>query len=172
MEVRMWQHRKNAKTMTRGLLVALAAAALLAVAGCANNPTYRNGGTTYGTTYGNNTNNAQSACNQCGTVQSVRKVDISGNNSHHVLGTVIGAVAGGLIGNQVGGGKGKTAATAAGAVAGGAVGHQVAKNRSSEGYQVVIKLDDGQTATVTQKENPKVQIGDRVEIRNDHVYEL
>jgi uncharacterized protein YcfJ len=37
---------------------------------------------------------------------------------------VIGAIAGGLIGNQVGGGNGKTAATAVGAVIGSRVGTQ------------------------------------------------
>ncbi|MEP6898203.1 MAG: glycine zipper 2TM domain-containing protein, partial [Rhodanobacter sp.] len=37
-------------------------------------------------------------------------------DQHRIVGTAIGAVAGGLLGNQVGGGKGKTLATVAGAV--------------------------------------------------------
>jgi uncharacterized protein YcfJ len=43
--------------------------------------------------------------------------------------TMIGAVVGGLLGNQVGKGDGRKAATVAGAVAGGVVGNQVAAER-------------------------------------------
>jgi uncharacterized protein YcfJ len=49
-------------------------------------------------------------------------------DDHRVLGTAVGAVAGGLLGNQVGGGRGKTLATVGGAVAGGYVGNKVQKN--------------------------------------------
>lgn len=50
------------------------------------------------------------------------------SDNHRIAGTAIGAVAGGLLGHQVGGGKGKTLATVGGAVAGGYVGNQVQKN--------------------------------------------
>jgi uncharacterized protein YcfJ len=43
------------------------------------------------------------------------------------IGIGVGAVVGGLLGNQVGGGNGKTLATIAGAVGGGYVGNEVAK---------------------------------------------
>jgi len=43
-------------------------------------------------------------------------------------GVVIGAIAGGLLGNQVGGGSGKVLATIVGAVAGGAIGGSVGKS--------------------------------------------
>jgi uncharacterized protein YcfJ len=43
------------------------------------------------------------------------------------LGIGVGAVVGGLLGNQVGGGTGKTLATVAGAVGGGYVGNEIAK---------------------------------------------
>ena len=43
------------------------------------------------------------------------------------LGIGVGAVLGGLLGNQVGGGKGKTLATIAGVVGGGYLGNEVAK---------------------------------------------
>lgn len=52
---------------------------------------------------------------------------INSSDTHRVAGTAIGAVAGGVLGNQVGGGKGKTLATVGGAVAGGVVGNQVQK---------------------------------------------
>jgi uncharacterized protein YcfJ len=43
------------------------------------------------------------------------------------LGIGVGAVVGGLLGNQVGGGNGKTLATIAGAVGGGYLGNEIAK---------------------------------------------
>lgn len=43
------------------------------------------------------------------------------------IGIGVGAVVGGLLGNQVGGGNGKTIATIAGAVGGGYVGNEIAK---------------------------------------------
>lgn len=43
------------------------------------------------------------------------------------VGIGVGAVVGGLLGNQVGGGNGKTLATIAGAVGGGYIGNEVAK---------------------------------------------
>ena len=50
-------------------------------------------------------------------------------DQHQIAGTAIGAVAGGLLGHQVGGGKGKTLATVAGAVAGGYAGNKIQENR-------------------------------------------
>ena len=48
----------------------------------------------------------------------------------HPVGTGVGAVVGGLLGHQVGGGNGKTLATVAGALIGGYAGNEVAHNRS------------------------------------------
>jgi uncharacterized protein YcfJ len=50
-------------------------------------------------------------------------------SSRRTVATMIGAVVGGLLGNQVGKGDGRKAATVAGAVAGGVVGNQVAADR-------------------------------------------
>ena len=49
-------------------------------------------------------------------------------DTNRIAGTAIGAVAGGLLGNQVGGGDGRKLATVAGAAAGGYAGNQVQKN--------------------------------------------
>ncbi|MBB6246813.1 glycine zipper 2TM domain-containing protein [Rhodanobacter sp. A1T4] len=57
---------------------------------------------------------------------------IQSQDSHRLIGTGVGAVAGGLLGHQVGGGKGKTLATVGGAVAGGVVGNQVQKNAQNQ----------------------------------------
>lgn len=50
-------------------------------------------------------------------------------DQHRLVGTAIGAVAGGLLGNQVGGGKGRTLATVAGAVGGGYAGNRIEASR-------------------------------------------
>ena len=47
---------------------------------------------------------------------------------NRIAGTAIGAVAGGVLGNQMGGGSGRTLATVAGVAAGGYAGNQVQKN--------------------------------------------
>ncbi|WP_243039950.1 glycine zipper 2TM domain-containing protein [Dyella sedimenti] len=49
-------------------------------------------------------------------------------DTHQIAGTAIGAIAGGLLGNQVGSGKGRTLATVAGAVGGGYAGHEIQAN--------------------------------------------
>ena len=63
---------------------------------------------------------------------NVRVKHIQSQDSNRLIGTGIGAVAGGLLGNQVGGGKGKTLATVGGAVAGGVVGNHVQKNAQNK----------------------------------------
>lgn len=51
-----------------------------------------------------------------------------GNITKQDVGTVGGAVAGGVIGSQFGSGAGNTAATIGGAVAGGYIGHELTKD--------------------------------------------
>lgn len=63
---------------------------------------------------------------QCDDVQVQKQAPVKDQN--RIAGTAIGAVAGGLLGSTVGGGKGKTAATVVGAAAGGYAGNQVQKN--------------------------------------------
>ena len=57
---------------------------------------------------------------------------------NRVAGTAIGAVSGGLLGNQVGSGNGKKVATVGGAVAGGAIGRKVQGNQQeTKGDRIV-----------------------------------
>ena len=102
-------------------------------------------------------------------------------DQHRIAGTAIGAVVGGLAGNQIGGGKGKTLATVAGAVGGGYAGNRIeaahqkgqvttsverkcdtVNNTSSKivGYDVRY-VYDGVTRTVRMDHDP----GDRVEVK-------
>ncbi len=62
----------------------------------------------------------------------------SASDPNRVGGTAAGAVIGGLVGNQIGGGSGRTLATVGGAVAGGAIGRNVQGNsQESRGDRVV-----------------------------------
>jgi len=111
-----------------------------------------------------------SRCEQCGVVSDIRQIETQKGSSP--LGMVIGAVAGGLLGNQVGKGNGRTAATVVGAVAGGAVGNEVGKRNGQpdQAFKISVRLDDGRYATVTQADDPQIRQGDYVEIRNNRVY--
>ncbi|MPW29858.1 glycine zipper 2TM domain-containing protein [Agarivorans sp. B2Z047] len=90
--------------------------------------------------------------------QTVSKTKSSG------LATVGGAAIGGLLGNQVGGGRGKTVATVAGAVAGGAAGHQVSKTEELH-YQYVVHMDDGEKFILETK-TKRQPIGAKVVVEN------
>lgn len=69
-----------------------------------------------------------------------------------VIGTVGGAVAGGVLGNKVGGGSGQKIATVIGAMAGGLAGHWIGKNvdenvRRKAAAAEAQALDTGETIT-------------------------
>jgi len=105
-------------------------------------------------------------CGNCGTVVGVEQV--RHKDKHLGAGTAIGAIAGGVLGNQIGKGDGKTAATVGGAVAGGAIGHQVEKNNrdGERAWRFSVDMDNGRQVTVMQGDNPDIQSGDRVRVYN------
>jgi uncharacterized protein YcfJ len=70
-------------------------------------------------------------CDDCGRV--VRVESIGRRDNRVGGGTVLGAIVGGALGNQVGKGDGRKAATIAGAVAGGAIANNAAR-RDDETY--------------------------------------
>ncbi|MGQ0385319.1 MAG: glycine zipper 2TM domain-containing protein [Gammaproteobacteria bacterium] len=55
-------------------------------------------------------------------------------SSNHLGGTLMGALIGGALGNQVGDGRGRQVARAAGAIIGGAIGHNVSRERRRQRY--------------------------------------
>ncbi|WP_339487513.1 glycine zipper 2TM domain-containing protein [Pseudomonas sp. EL_65y_Pfl2_R95] len=103
-------------------------------------------------------------------------------DQHKIAGTAIGAVVGGLLGNQVGGGNGKKIATAAGAIGGGYAGNKVQGNMQANdtytttenrcktvndtheevvGYNVKYELD-GKVSQVRMAEDP----GSRIPVKD------
>lgn len=98
---------------------------------------------------------AASVCAQCGKVESVAAVTQKGEATG--LGVVGGAVVGGLVGSQIGGGSGKNVATVLGAVGGGVAGNEVEKRaRATTSFQVKVRMDDGSLRTLTQATAPAV----------------
>lgn len=172
-------HGKHGFARKLLIMLALASVAALVLTGCEPYPASTTRYSAPGPAYGYPPPPPpppppQSSCyDQCGVVQDVRQVYVNGDNRNATIGTVIGAVVGGVLGNQVGHGRGRTAATVGGAVAGGFAGHAIGSH-SDEGqgdaWQIVVQLQDGRYATVTQREPPGVQIGDYVVVQNDHVY--
>jgi uncharacterized protein YcfJ len=93
-------------------------------------------------------------------------------DEHQVAGTVIGAIAGGVIGHQFGGGKGKTLATVGGAVGGGVVGKEVQRNQQSRDTVThVVKhchMVDDSTANAPVYDVVYAYQGQNVHVRLDH----
>ena len=93
-------------------------------------------------------------------------------DQHQIAGTVIGAVAGGLLGNQVGGGTGKKIATVAGAVGGGYAGNKVQEHMQA-GDTYTTTETRCKTVTDTSEKlvgyDVKYQIDGKVsQVRMDH----
>lgn len=102
-------------------------------------------------------------CNECGVVASVTPVKEKGSGSG--AGAVIGAIAGGVIGHQFGGGRGKDVATAGGAVLGGVAGHEVEKRaRSTTYYSVAVNMENGTQQTVNVPDPAGISAGTRVRV--------
>lgn len=85
---------------------------------------------------------AAPVCRSCGRVESVQAVQQAAPATG--VGAVAGGVLGAVVGNQIGKGSGRTAATVLGAVGGGYVGHKVEeRTRTYTVYQVAVRMEDG-----------------------------
>lgn len=114
---------------------------------------------------------AYARCDNCGTVQGVQQEKRKGEGG--AVGIVGGAVAGGLLGNQVGKGTGKAVATVGGAVAGGFVGNEVQKHVTSKTVWVTkVKMKDGSIKTFEQEAKPGWAAGQTVRVREKTLAKL
>jgi outer membrane lipoprotein SlyB len=104
-------------------------------------------------------------CHDCATVQDVHAVKRKGEGG--AVGMVGGAVVGGLLGHQVGGGTGKTLATVGGAAAGAYAGNEVQKHVTSKTVWVTkVKLKDGTIQSFEQANKPVWKAGQQVHVRD------
>jgi outer membrane lipoprotein SlyB len=98
---------------------------------------------------------AAAVCAQCGVVEAVTPFQQKGDGTG--VGAVGGAVVGGLLGSQIGGGGGKKAMTVIGAVGGGLAGNEIEKRqRATTLYSVKVRMEDGSLRTLTQATAPTV----------------
>lgn len=109
-------------------------------------------------------------CSNCAMVETVNIVQVQGNAGY--LGTVGGAVVGGLLGSQVGSGNGRTAAQIAGVVGGAAVGRNIDNNNAAKAgpntqYEVVVRYPNGATKAITYANDPGFHQGDKVRVDNN-----
>lgn len=98
---------------------------------------------------------AREVCLNCGTVDAVTPVERKGQTNG--VGAVAGGVLGAIVGNQVGSGNGRAAATVLGALGGGYAGNAIEKNVKKDiVYQVRVRMEDGSVRTFEQKLAPAV----------------
>lgn len=106
---------------------------------------------------------APAVCANCGRIESVNAISEPAQPSG--VGMVAGAVLGGVLGNQVGGGNGRKIATVAGAVGGGYAGNEIEKRtRANTTYQVQVRMDNGSLRSFTFAHQPVWNTGDRVRV--------
>jgi outer membrane lipoprotein SlyB len=105
-------------------------------------------------------------CSSCGVVESSQAVQQKGQGTG--LGAVAGGVLGGVVGHQLGGGSGKQALTVLGAVGGGLAGNEIEKRqRATTAYQLKIRMADGSVRTVTQ--GKALPVGQRVHVDGEQI---
>jgi outer membrane lipoprotein SlyB len=104
---------------------------------------------------------AAAGCADCGVVESIRAVETKGQGSG------LGAVAGGILGNQLGGGSGHTALTLVGAGAGAYAGHEIEQGMNKTvSYQVKVRMKDGTRRTFYERAQPALAVGQKVRVTN------
>jgi outer membrane lipoprotein SlyB len=89
-------------------------------------------------------------------------------------GAILGAVIGGVLGHQVGGGSGRTAATAVGVVGGAVIGNQIEQRNQRDGeiYRVSVRLDTGRVAQFDFQQINDLRVGDRIKVQDGQLYRI
>lgn len=160
------------KTMNK-IGAALGVVGVLTLGGCetTNDPfnTSRSGTAYPGTV---NSGNAYSGYGVVQSIDLVQQGNTGIGGSGVGIGTIAGAVIGGVLGNQVGSGTGRTVATVAGAAGGAYVGHELEnrqQQRTADVYRFTIRMDGGSYQTLTQNTSTGFRVGDRVRLDNGYL---
>ncbi|MYL22581.1 glycine zipper 2TM domain-containing protein [Vreelandella massiliensis] len=140
-------------------LLPIAALSLLTLAGCANTSQYS--GDVYS---GNQAKTSQNVT--YGTIVAIRPVQIQADSrTGNLLGGGGGAIIGGLLGRQIGGGSGRDLATVAGAL-GGAVAGTAAEDAANriDAWEMEIRTESGEDVVVVQRADRQFEAGQRVRL--------
>lgn len=115
---------------------------------------------------GHHGKSSHAQCTNCGTVVSTNTYKRAAENGSGVGGAG-GAVVGGLLGNQIGSGRGRTLATIAGAVGGAYAGNNIERNMKAVTYtDVRVRMATGGYRVFTEQGQPRFANGDRVRVQN------
>lgn len=140
----------------RLLVMAALAGSLAMLAGCAND-TASSSVYSYGQAQ-------REQIVRLGTVESVRSVTIQKDKTSGA-GVVAGGALGGVAASTIGGGTGQVLATIGGgilgAMAGNAVENQMGK---TQGLEITVRLDNGETRVVAQAADVAISAGQRVRL--------
>lgn len=100
-----------------------------------------------------------------GVIEQITAVQIQTDHQPGV-GAILGGAAGIGIGSLIGAGTGRDVAMVAGAIAGGLVGNEVQKkyDQPIAGQQIIVRMSNGVLVSVTQPVNPALRQGQRVYI--------
>ncbi len=115
--------------------------------------------------YQSSARQAARLCVNCGVVEAINLVEVKGTGSY--LGMIAGGVAGALLGSQVGQGRGTTVAEVAGAAGGAYAGNEIEKRmKTTKHYEVVVRLENGGSQTVSYETQPGFAVGAKVKVEN------
>jgi outer membrane lipoprotein SlyB len=140
--------------------------AALAMTGCAStSPGYANGRYLGGSSAGTH-------CDYCGSVTRIETG--AGSRAPNATGAVVGGLLGAVAAREVA--KDRTdsegrqnTATVAGAAAGAAIGNAV-QNRAGTGYNIYVRLDNGQQVVAMQDDLGNIRVGSYVRVVNGRAY--
>ena len=114
-----------------------------------------------GTTYGESSGATAGQSSRDGTIARLENVQVDDKYKLGV-GTAAGAVAGGILGSQVGDSK---TATVAGAVLGGLAGtYAESKIKKQNAQQVTVNMATGGSVTILQPEDSRLRVGMHVRV--------
>lgn len=99
-----------------------------------------------------------------GTVTGLRPVVIQKDRSSGV-GMIAGGALGGVAGSAVGGGTGRDLAIVGGAILGALAGEKVEEQAGkTQGIEITVRLDNGETRVIAQEDDQKLAVGSRVQV--------
>ncbi len=148
-------------------LIGITAFGVLALAGCATSPSSNYG---YGTSPAYP---SQNYCADCGIVTRIDPI-ASGRSAPSatgaILGGIVGAVAGHEISDHTGGSKGnQNVAAVAGAAAGAMAGNAIQNRATSDTYNIHVRLDDGRSVVINQRDLGGIRENTYVRVVNGKV---
>ncbi|MGN6670884.1 MAG: glycine zipper 2TM domain-containing protein [Candidatus Nucleicultricaceae bacterium] len=100
-----------------------------------------------------------------GRIINVRKVVVQGQEKldQNATGMAMGAIAGGVAGTQLGGGRGRIATTAGGALLGAVAGAMIQKGlESQDALEYTVELHNGELRSVVQGTDNPLAVGQNV----------